>query len=121
MQRFGEQSNFIKRYGDTGEDEFEPRAGTIAQRLLVMNGKLIKERTQRNLVGNAATRIGFLATDDELAVRLAYLAVLTREPSVREGQHFTEALAGSSGNERSQRMEDLYWVLINSTEFSWNH
>jgi hypothetical protein len=22
---------------------------------------------------------------------------------------------------RGQHLEDLYWALINSTEFSWNH
>ena len=30
-------------------------------------------------------------------------------------------LAGSRGDTRSQHLEDLYWVLVNSTEFSWNH
>ena len=121
LQRFGEESEFIKRYGDTGEDEFDSRAGTIAQRLLVMNGKLVKERTEENLVGNASTRIAALAPSDEQAVELAYLAVLTREPSQQERSHFAAALAQSKGNRRSEKMEDLYWVLVNSTEFSWNH
>ena len=30
-------------------------------------------------------------------------------------------LAGTSGKERKQRLSDLYWTLLNTTEFSWNH
>jgi len=39
----------------------------------------------------------------------------------QESAHFETRLAGSSGSERGRRMEDLYWALLNSTEFSWNH
>ncbi len=121
LRRYQEQSDFIKRYGDTGEDEFESRAGTIAQRLLMMNGKLVKERTGVDMLGNAATRIGALAPTDQRAVELAYLSVLTRRPSASESQHFVELLENSRGDTRSRHMEDLFWVLVNSTEFGWNH
>lgn len=121
LRRFLEQNDFVKRYGDTGEDEFDERAGTIAQRLLLMNGKLVKERTEVNLVTNAASQIGALAPTDPQAVELAYLAILTRPPTDAESEHFAARLAGSKGDERNRHMEDLYWVLINSTEFSWNH
>jgi len=121
LRRFGEQNDFVSRYGDTGEDEFDERAGTIAQRLLLMNGSLVSERTKENLVLNAATRIAVLAPDDAKAIETAYLVVLSRRPSPSEAAHFATLLDGTSGSERSRRLEDLYWVLINSTEFSWNH
>src|SRR5581483_11050366 len=111
---------FVKRYGDTGEDEFDGRGGTIPQRLLLMNGELVHDRT-RETPFNAATRIGWLAPDDATAVRTAYLAVLTRVPTPEEAAHFEARLAGSTGKERSRRLEDLYWTLLNSTEFAWNH
>jgi hypothetical protein len=112
--------DFVTRYGDTGEDEFEGGAGTIPQRLLLLNGNLVKEKTKDALF-NAATRIALLAPDDRAAVRTAYLAVLTREPTPAEAAHFEQRLAGTRGTERNQHMEDLCWALINSTEFSWNH
>ena len=28
---------------------------------------------------------------------------------------------GAKRGERNQAMEDIYWVLINGSEFSWNH
>jgi hypothetical protein len=119
FRAIGEQ-DFVKRYGDTGEDEFDGRGGTIPQRLLLMNGELVKEKTKDGLF-TAATRIGMLAPDDRSAVETAYLAVLTRRPTPAEAEHFERRLAGSQGPERSRRMEDLYWALINSTEFAWNH
>jgi hypothetical protein len=114
------EKEFVKRYGDTGEDEFAGRGETIPQRLLLMNGNLVKETTRKSLF-NAATRIGWLASDDRRAVETAYLVLLTRRPTPREMTHFLRRLAGTHGEERSQRMEDIFWVLINSTEFSWNH
>ncbi len=114
------EADFVRRYGDAGEDEFDARGGTIPQRLLLMNGKLVKDRTQEGLF-NAATRIGWLAPDDRKAVETAYLVVLTRRPTAREAAHFEARLAGTAGKERSRRLEDLFWALFNSTEFAWNH
>lgn len=121
LQRFNAENQFIQRYGDAGEDEFDERAGTIAQRLLMMNGTLVKEQTVQNLLFNATTQIAALAPTDEKAVETAYLAVLTRRPSAEELAHFAARLKDLQGDERTQELEDLYWVLINSTEFSWSH
>ena len=120
LARAVQERDFVQRYGDAGEDELDAHGGTIPQRLLLMNGKLVKEKTRENLF-NAATRIGWLAPDDRSAVETAYLTVLTRRPTAPEAEHFQKRLAGARGKERSARMEDLYWTLLNSTEFSWNH
>lgn len=116
----GARNDFLTRYGDMGEDEFDNRGGTIPQRLLLMNGELVFDRTKEGLF-TAATRIGWQARDDRAAIRSAYLAVLTREPTQAEVTHFQGRLNGCTGKERLRCMEDLYWALINSTEFSWNH
>ena len=70
---------------------------------------------------NASTRIVTLAPDNAAAVETSYLVVLTRRPSAPEAAHFATRLAGTKGNMRNQRIEDLYWDLLNSVEFSWNH
>jgi hypothetical protein len=114
------RNDFVRRYGDTGEDEFEARGGTIPQRLLLMNGEIVRERIKDSFF-NAATRIAQLAPEDGKAVEAAYLAVLTRRPTQEERVHFTGRLAGTSGQDRKDRLTDLYWALLNATEFSWNH
>jgi hypothetical protein len=121
LARFFQQNDFIKRYGDMGDDEFQARGGTVTQRLIMMNGKLVEERTAENLVSNASTQISKLAPNDQKAVEVAYLAVLTRRPSTSEARHFQSRMANTSGKQRDQCLEDLFWVLLNSTEFSWNH
>ncbi len=114
------EAQFVQRYGDTGEDEFGNRGGTIPQRLLMMNGELVQNSTKDNLF-NAAGRIAMLAPDDHKAVEAAYLTVLTRRPTQEEADHFEAKLAGTRGDERKQRLEDLFWTLLNSSEFAWNH
>lgn len=116
-----QQSDFVKRYGDLGENEFADQGGTIPQRLVMMNGKLVEERIKENMVLNASTRIGALAPDDAAAVETAYLAVFSRSPTAEERDHFVAAMSDTKGKARSRAMADLYWALMNSTEFSWNH
>jgi len=121
LARAAGQRDFLTRYGDAGADEFEQRAGTTPQRLLMMNGEIVEDKTRDNLLGNAASQIAALAPDDHTAIETAMLAVLTRRPSLEEQQYFGERLLGSSGRERTNRLGDLYWTLLNTTEFSWNH
>ncbi|MBL9139534.1 MAG: DUF1549 domain-containing protein [Verrucomicrobiales bacterium] len=119
--RHFQQRDFVRHYGDAGSDEFEVVPGTIPQRLVLMNGSLVKERTKDDLVMNAATRIAALAPAPSAAVEAAYLAVLTRRPSPEESRHFVDRLENDAKVSRAHHLEDLYWTLINSTEFAWNH
>jgi hypothetical protein len=115
------QTEFVERYGDAGAEEFESRGGTIPQRLVLMNGEIVHDKTSDSLLSNAATQIAVLAPDDASAVETAMLAVLSRRPSAEEARYFSDRLEGTRGNRRQGRLGDLYWTLLNSTEFSWNH
>ncbi|WP_040353262.1 DUF1549 domain-containing protein [Blastopirellula marina] len=117
---FGEHNDFLKRYGDAGEDEFAEQGGTIPQRLLMMNGNLVKDRTKDNLVRNSATRLALLAPDHPATIEIAFLTTLTRRPSQAEIEYFVERLRDDTLNPR-QKAEDLIWALLNSSEFAWNH
>jgi len=117
--RYGEQNDFVKRYGDSGDDEFDGRGGTIPQRLVMMNGKLVREKSQ-NGPFTATTRINWLAPDDPKAMETVFLAVLSRRPTPEETSFFEEQWKNSK-NGRAQEIQDLFWALVNSTEFSWNH
>ena len=121
IAKFAQNNEFVERYGDAGQDEFTDRAGTIPQRLLMMNGNLVKDRTGGNFVGCASVRIAALSGKPAKQVEVAYLATLTRRPTADELAHFVAHLSEARGNQRAQALEDLYWTLINSTEFSWNH
>ncbi len=119
LTKFGQTNDFVQRYGDTGDDEFTDRGGTITQRLLLMNGELSKERTTENPLMNASTRLAILA-DDAAAIETSYLAVLSRRPTEDEKKVFLDVLADKKMS-RTNALEYLFWVMLNSTEFSWNH
>ena len=109
----------MKRYGDSGEDEFDGRGGTIPQRLLLMNGELMREKIKDSPF-NASTRLRIQAPNEHASVEAAYLGILTRRPTPAEREHFEKFLADPA-LPKAQRLEDLFWTLLNSTEFSWNH
>ena len=121
LQQQSEIDNFVKRYGDTGEDEFGDRSGTVTQRLLLMNGTLSQSRRANGNGSNASARIDLLTEDDEDAIRTAYLTVLTRSPSQAELLYFLKKFRQQPDSQRGRVIEDLFWTLTNSTEFSWAH
>ena len=111
--------NFVERYGDGGEAELERRGGTIPQRLLLLNGELVREHTQPGLF-TASNRISTLAPNNTTAIESTYLSVLSRRPTLAEARFF-EARLTDDKYEHNPRLEDLFWTLMNTTEFSWNH
>lgn len=113
-------NKFVDRYGDAGDDELSARGGTIPQRLLMMNGNIVQEKLNPDLL-NASQQISMFAGDDQTAVKVAYQVILTRDPTEAELEHFVALLKGKRGQQRHQEMTDFCWALINSTEFSWNH
>ena len=115
------KKEFVDRNGDLGEDEFAPQSGTIPQRLLLMNGKEVREATDESNFVNASNRIAQLAPDDDKAIEIAYLTILTRRPTSVEMSYFHQQLEPLRDKERARRIEDLCWTLLNSMEFCWNH
>ena len=121
FKKFVTQNDFVREYGDLGDGELLDRGGTVPQRLLLMNGKLAWEALKIDPF-NSSARINALGGDDERRVETAYLACLTRRPSREELRVFTAMFAQQPKRpDRREVMEDLFWTLLNSTEFSWNH
>lgn len=116
---FSRQRDFIDAFGDRPDDELESRSGNLPQKLLLMNGKPTVEELRPGLL-SATSRIAALAPGDSACVRLAYQVALSRLPDEAEEAHFSQSLAGTKGEERARRVEDLLWALVNSTEFSWS-
>jgi hypothetical protein len=121
IAKFGQVTQFVERYGDLGQDEFTTRAGTIPQRLLMMNGELVRDRTSDNILTSAAARIAQLSAKPEKQIEAAYLATLTRRPTEEELQHFVARLKDREDRNLQGAIEDLFWTLMNCTEFTWNH
>ncbi|QDU36997.1 hypothetical protein Mal4_13000 [Maioricimonas rarisocia] len=115
--RFVREENFVDEFGDPGENELSDRVGTIPQALLRMNGQLASELTEPNPFGSVG-RIAALAGSPEATLDACYLICLTRRPTQPEREHFLPQL---EKRREAQAIQDLFWALYNSPEFSWNH
>jgi hypothetical protein len=88
---------------------------SILQALERMNGRL----TRRAAAGAAAAADSpFLDAAGKL--ELLFLATLSRPPAPGEAAELLPPLRRSPGEQR-QALADIFWALVNSTEFSVNH
>lgn len=123
LTTFADINEFIVRYGDPGEDEFRDRNGTIQQKNILMNGKVVADRTRANgLMVNAAGQIANFAESNEKAIETLFLVVLSRRPTSEESSFLIDFLdQAQSPRERTRRLEDILWSLFNKLEFLTNH
>ena len=68
--------------------------------------------------GRLAKLLESKKTDAE-AIEELYLATYSRKPSDREMQTVQKLIAGATN--RKEALEDLFWTLLNTPEFSFNH
>lgn len=118
--RFFREKDFVKQYGDLGENELDAHSGTIPQALLRMNGTLVRETIEAGGL-SASGRIADMAANDANGVETSFLVCLTRRPTTEERAYFEALLEGTQKQKRHEAVEDLFWTLFNSPEFSWNH
>ncbi len=118
--KFFRQQDFVRDYGDLGETELEDRSGTIPQALLRMNGEFARDVANTS-PANASGRIAGMAPTDEAAIETAYLCCFGRRPSPAEVAFFVKSGEENGKVQRAMMVEDVYWTLINSPEFCWNH
>lgn len=118
--RFFQQLDFVREYGDLGENELEDHSGTIPQALLRMNGDFARERSESGAF-TAPGRIMALAATEDSCLELCYLVCLTRRPTEEERQQFLPQFVGQEGDLRKDIVEDIFWTLYNSAEFNWGH
>ncbi len=105
---------FDRLFGIDPSIPSEDVMGSIPQALFLMNGPLVNIHTQAR-PGTVLGEILSSTYDNRAALEALYLRVLSRQPTTREveicGRYLT-----SVGNRR-EAFEDIYWSLINSTEF----
>jgi len=92
----------------------EDVVGTIPQALFLMNSPMVNNRTQAR-PGSVLGQILNSAPNDRAALGALYMRVLSRQPTKQEVEICGRYL--SAVNNRIEAFEDIYWSLINSTEF----
>lgn len=128
--RFNNENDFIKEYGDLGDDELLQQIGTIPQALLRMNGKFTSEQSKVDFLSGPSEILDF-SKDDAHIVENSFLCCLSRRPTEAELAYYLNLLkpqekdepapSGTVRPSREEVVQDLFWTLFNSPEFSWNH
>lgn len=99
--------------------ECERDSGTnLSQALHLVSGEIV-HRKIRSDKGRAARLAASSLTNEEVLDEL-FLATLCRYPKAEERELLIERLA-ASGTDRRQAVEDVLWLLVNHTEFLFQH
>ena len=107
---------------DNGEmEEIEAFNGTVPQALMMINGGLVNDSADHKERGSFVNYVLDNWRDTIDRVQFIYLTVLSRKPTSKEQTYFQRYLERSLYTDKDLAYEDLYWVLLNSAEFSLNH
>ena len=87
--------------------------------LHIANGDSINEKLGAR--ENAISRQLAAKTPPDQVIEAAYLGALSRYPTKTEREKMLEALNGSKETDLRPLVEDMYWALLSSKEFLFNH
>jgi hypothetical protein len=114
------RAKFIAKFQSPPDQPIDS-ATSIPQALYLMNGKLTTEAG--SLAGSrtlAAVANGPGSTGDK--VTRLFLVVLSRKPTAAELKRMTSYVeSGGPAKDRKAALADVFWALLNSTEFAVNH
>jgi hypothetical protein len=109
-----------ERYGESGDMNEEHQTGSIPQAVQRLVGPVFREAAHAT-VQSAAGRISAMTASDPACVEACYLVCLARRPTTEERDCFVAQLNHVQSRARHDIVEDIFWTLLNSPEFSWNH
>jgi hypothetical protein len=92
---------------------------SMVQVLHISNGDTINQKLEAK--GNRLERLLAANMTDEQIVEEAYLAALSRFPTEAEKDKLAKMLAEAPAAEKRATIEDLFWSILSSKEFLFNH
>ncbi len=108
---------FRRHFGNEDTADMADFDGTISQALVLMNGQVLNEGVAGK--ANSLTTILQRGQDPERRVELIFLTTVGRPPTARERSSYGAYLK-DAGTKR-EPYEDVFWALLNSSEFLFNH
>ena len=94
---------------------------SITQALSMMNGRLTTDLTDpaKNLTLAGVASAPFLDTKGK--IETLFLATLGRKPTAKELKTTVDYVESVAETQRERALGDVFWALVNSTEFNTNH
>ncbi len=110
---------FLSRFAQAGELG-EPTT-SVQQALTLLNGALVAQATdpQRSPALIAIAHTPRLST--EMRIEALYVTALGRRPTAAELSRLQSFVAVAGEEQQTERLADIFWMLLNSLEFRVNH
>jgi hypothetical protein len=89
---------------------------TLSQALTLLNGDVVQNKIRE---GRVIERLLQAKTGPAEIIRLLYVRCLGRDPTAEELQKLKQLV--ESTPKRAEALEDIFWSLLNSREFCFNH
>ncbi|MDB5348053.1 MAG: hypothetical protein JWP89_6430 [Schlesneria sp.] len=117
----GPRVEFLELFAPDNNSATE-RQTSILQALALMNGQFTTSATNLENSATLAAVTEFPLMKDADRIEALYLAALSRKPRPEELDRLTKYVAsgGPSKNEKAA-LADVFWALLNSSEFLFNH
>ncbi len=115
------EAEFLETFSNDSDRRTE-RSVSILQALSMMNGGFVTGATdlQNSQTLAAIVEYPFSSTADR--IESLYLATLNRKPSKDELSRFVNYVDdGGTKGDSEQALGDVFWALLNSSEFMFNH
>ncbi len=115
------RTEFLAKFASTGEKRTEVQT-SILQALSLMNGRLVADSTSLERSTTLAAVLDGPFLDNRQRLDTLYLAALSRPMRPDEAERMLKYVSdGGPGKDSRKALADVFWVLLNSTEFFLNH
>ncbi|MEZ6132994.1 MAG: DUF1549 and DUF1553 domain-containing protein [Planctomycetaceae bacterium] len=115
------RARFLELFRDSSESGLEAET-TILQALAMMNGEFIGTATSPDDSQTLRAITEFPGMTDDERLETVFLATVSRPPTDKEREKLTEYLkSGSPDSTPGSALSDIFWALLNSSEFLLNH
>ncbi|HEY4262299.1 MAG TPA: DUF1549 and DUF1553 domain-containing protein [Schlesneria sp.] len=109
---------FVRAFGTDDGEESNSFDGTIPQALMMMNGELVQDAVSVKAGSHLGDVLAGRGNEAQKIARL-YMTSLGRQPTRPEMAAATKYL--KSSRDPLVIYQDLFWALLNSNEFIFNH
>lgn len=111
------RSRFLSLFRNEAESPLD-RETTILQALAMMNGEFISDATDLSESRTLRAVTEFPGMTDIEKLETLFLSTLSRKPTSEERERLMPLV---NSEDKANAMADIYWALLNSSEFLLNH
>lgn len=115
------RSQFVEQFSDSRSGPTE-RQISVLQALAMMNGGMITTATDLESSRTLAGIVAYPDFNTARRIEALFMATLHRRPRPEELDGFLKYVESTEREKTTQSaLSDIFWVLLNSSEFSLNH